>query len=221
MTRKNLWAGILVISYLFILSSSVNAGFSRFLMGVPFMLLAIIISIAVFGSRVAIGTGWLIFISIFTNATLEKNPLIFPILRGGQIEVLHDAVHITFSGGSGALFEKNYTTSWDEGAVYKPVKRGSVYNVTGVNFSHPDFSSQVNIKTDLGQISERNYKKTNYRHGKQLVKTNKIVHFHLFDRISLLMAWPILFLIYFPLGLIIFIAMLMVFYSYMKKLPKQ
>ena len=110
MTRKNIWAGILVISYLFILSSSVNAGFSRFLMGVPFMLLAIIISIAVFGSRVAIGTGLLIFISIFTNATLEKNPLIFPILRGGQIEVLHDAVHITFSGGSGAPVSYTHLT---------------------------------------------------------------------------------------------------------------
>jgi len=213
MTRKSVWSVVLFISCIFVLASGVNSGFSEFYMGIPFMLLAFTLSVAVFNWFVAMGTALLIVLSVFVNITLENNPIIFPILQDGQGKVLHDSVHVTFSDGSGGLRVGNPGGS-DEAAIIKNVKGGTSFDVTGIIFSPSGFSTTISLMTTIGNISERNYRDNH-------VRLNKTVHSSWASGISYLMYWPILFIANFPLGVIVFIVALIGFCFAMKKLPNE
>jgi|GEM_PF-3665461 len=227
MTRKVIWIAILFICYLFIVGGAVNAGFSRFAMAVPFMVIALLVSIfSLRSAKIAAVTIFFSGLAIFTSLTIAKNPIIFPILDNGKIIILQDGYYERFSDGSGGFLsteEKEWvdsgTTVFDD-VSYMPVKAGEEFKVKAVSFSAPDFNSQVNIVTEVGQLSEYTWNNVSDRYGK-VIETNKSVYVWWAEKLSFLMYWPILLLANFPIGLIVISVIFALFLVLMKHLPKK
>jgi len=206
MTRRNVWGVILLVSYIFIVASGLNAGPTRYAMGIPFMILAVCISYSFFKISVLLSTVFLITASLLLNINLEKNPVVFPILHNGYVEILRDAVHTAYFEGSGRLYENKFAES-DQIATRKRVKKGAIYKVTGIRLSPNGLvGNNIDLETELGIVSESDYKGDEDK--KQIAKTNKVVHLQIASTLSFLMYWPFLFVATFPLGIAILIVLI-------------
>jgi hypothetical protein len=102
--------------------------------------------------KILIGTIAYCTAAILVNSTLEKNPLVFPILNGGTIEILKDGYLETFSDQSGG-YVKEPNQSKDFGKIsYRKLSKGEKFNVTGIEIGHADFSTNVFLKTPIGRF---------------------------------------------------------------------
>lgn len=222
LTRNRIWKIILLICYLFIISGGFNTGFSKFYMATPFMLVASLISITAIGdSRVKAITHLLILLSILFNVTLTKNPIVFPILNNGYIEILSDGYHVSYSDGSGGFRAKINSKEWRENKVsIIELKKGEKYQVVGINVGHPDFSTKVNLQTEIGQFSQQDYQGSLYDSSEAVILPNKKVHAEWTNALSVLMLWPVLIIGSFPLGIIIFGILIVILFAIIRKLPK-
>jgi len=211
LTQRKMWVFILFICFIFILSGGANTGFSKFFMALPFMLLAILISTKVLKKNIYKKlTFILILFSIIFNITLTKNPLAFPILDKGSIEIMSNGFHITFSDGSGGFYDEKLTANSYDNVTYKELKKGEKYKVTGIKITHPDFSTKVYLQTAIGQFSQSNYN----------ITLNKEAHATWVKNLGFLMNWPILFMLYAPLGGLILLVLLVLFQLGINRLPK-
>ena len=218
-TQKHIWVCILLICYTFILSGGANIGSTRFLMALPFMPLALLISMRVLKKTVFRKlTFILIPFSIILNITLEKNPIAFPILCGGEIEIISDGFQGTYSDGSGGFYDKEPEKAGDHNVTYKELKKGEKYKVTGIVITAPDFGTKINLQTTIGQFSHSNYQDTSYSSASVL--TNKEVQATWLEDLGFLMYWPLLFIFRAPLGLVISCALLVLLGRGINRLPK-
>lgn len=105
MGKSKLTNLLIVISVVFSLGGAFNVGMSVFWMATPFMLLLVILSFKR-SRKDFVFSSIFIVICITINLTIDKNPLVFPVLREGtQIEVLKNSLYRSFSDGSGSFIE--------------------------------------------------------------------------------------------------------------------
>lgn len=88
------------LSILTSLGGAVNSGWSYFGIAIPFMIYLLIISYR-FKKSFFVGTLIFVVLCIITSLTRDKNPLIYPIIRDGEVTVLRDGYHVGFNDGSG------------------------------------------------------------------------------------------------------------------------
>jgi len=179
--------------FAFVLAGAVNAGFSRFYMAIPFMLLLISISIPK-GRKISVITIAIVILSIGINKTQESNPILFPILAGGYVQILEDGYLRTFSDGSGGFSKENKLSigcATCGEVTYQKLKKGEKYKVLKTKIKNPDFGITINLVTEIGEFHESNYKPW----GDQApsIKISKPARAKWAEKISSLMAWPIFF----------------------------
>ena len=210
--RKRAWKILLLVCYLFIISGAMNTGFSAFFMAIPFMLSASYISIVKLrSSLVTTFTHVLILLSIIFNLTLTTNPIVFPVLNEGTIEILTDGYHVSYEDGSGGfIHEKDIRNLSGFKPSYIKLNKGDKYKVLGVNIGHPDFSTKINLETKIGQFRERDYRGRNTL-SKATILLNKKVQADWVNAASFFMMWPMLFLSPSPLGLVILSLLIILF----------
>lgn len=149
---------------IFTLGGAFNEGFSRFFFAIPFYI-AFFIIIKKFQAKsifkkIAIAT---IAFSLSWNLTLTQNPLMYPILSGGTIEVLDDGYIQTYSDKS-AGFQK--TTKEEISCIgcgevtYHQVLKGEVILVEGIKLNHPDFGLRRSLITKYGylEVDDTNFR---------------------------------------------------------------
>ena len=182
---------------MFIVAGGLNTGISAFSMAIPFMIAAIFISKNKLKSVYWMwGTAMLILVSLVLSMTLEKNPIIFPILKEGHIQITRDSYYLRFGDGSGLLSSSDpsrYKFTPDNPTVSR-VTEGSIYQVTGVSIDLAGFSNSINLETELGVIFQSSYEAVG--DDKPLAITNKTVHASWAKKFTQLMGWPII--VYLP-----------------------
>lgn len=192
--NENIINVIYLISVIFITSGAVNFGFTRYYLAIPFMIVAFIISLRKKNRKLMIVTLILCLSAIVINYTLEKNPVVFPILSHGSVTILADG-YITNFGGNTYYFMANETSHIRcigcgiTGS--QVIKKGSHYPVTGITISYPEFETQIDLITPIGIITQKSYKK-NSNDGTLTVQPNKTVVSPFFEYLSLLMLYPII-----------------------------
>lgn len=178
-----------VVSLLFVLSGAFNYGFSRFFMAIPFMALVLWLARKAFANRqVSLASVAFCLLSLVVNLTLERNPLVFPILNDGYVKVNQDGYLQIFSDGSSGFSQTNQGNSDCVGCgetTYKPLNKGDKYKVTGVAILHPDFSTTVDLMTEIGRFPEQDYK------NNATVTLNKPVENEIIRSLGALMYYPI------------------------------
>ncbi len=179
-----------VIYYLvcipFIISGAVNAGFSRYFMAIPFIVLALWISRSKLNNALLFyGTIALIVVVVFVSHTQTRNPLLFPIISGGQIEILRDGYQITYEDGSGGF---SNDSSCDSCITKTKVSKGDVHKVLGVLMGYPDFGEKIILVTDIGQFDQYDYAPV--VGDEKNIRLNKPARAAWADALGMLMAWP-------------------------------
>jgi len=120
-------------------------------------------------------------LAILVNLTAEINPLIFPILKNGTVELLSNGKHITYNDGSGGFYGNGSNEPNNSSVLKKELlSKGDKLDVTGVRVRHPDFSEEVYIVTSIGEF-----------YNDKDIKTNRTIHALWAEKLSLLMLWPI------------------------------
>lgn len=179
-----------VIYYLacipFIISGAVNAGFSGYVAAIPFMILALWISRSkLHNTLLFYGTIALIIIVVFASHTQTKNPILFPIISGGEVEILRDGYQITYQDGSGGFSNDGSCN----GCITKTkVSKGDVHKVVGVLMGYPDFSEKIILVTDIGQFDQYDYAPMNG--DEKNIRLNKPARAPWADALGVLMGWP-------------------------------
>lgn len=102
--KNRIWIAVFIMCCIGIIAGGVNIGFSRFFTAIPFMLGASFISSYILRSKklIILATA-LTALSICCSLSITYNPLIFPILRGGEVKILRDGYQVTFIDGSGSF----------------------------------------------------------------------------------------------------------------------
>lgn len=96
---------LIVVSLVFSLGGAFNVGMSGFWMAAPFMLFLVVLSFKR-SRKFFVFSSIFVVICIIINLTIDKNPLVFPVLREGtQIEILKNSLYRSFSDGSGSFIE--------------------------------------------------------------------------------------------------------------------
>lgn len=190
------WEAFLLFCCLFIISGAVNAGATGFYLAIPFMLATSWISLRVIkNTRVTYFAHSLIFLSIIFNVTLTKNPLIFPIIDDGHIEIVSDGYYVTYIDGSGG-FTTEKSIKVDESQVsYKRLNKGERYKVNGIKISMSGLSSVLLLQTEIGTFSEIDYQ--NNGNIEANVLPSKEVYVGWARSLSVLMYWPTVFMMIF------------------------
>lgn len=192
---KRYWF-LYTIGCIFVVAGGVNAGFSAYLMAVPFMALILWVSkTKLQNSGLLYFSLGLIIFSILVSHTQTKNPFLFPIVSGGTVEVLQDGYHQEFSDGSGGfeLEKEDQDKCIGCGRIeYTPLRKGEVFDVQGVRIGNPDFGIAIALVTQVGEFSQYDYDPIE---GKPYIKINKPVHARWADALGALMAWPIILII--------------------------
>ncbi|OHA84493.1 MAG: hypothetical protein A2408_01495 [Candidatus Yonathbacteria bacterium RIFOXYC1_FULL_52_10] len=193
--KKQLLWGLYGISIVFILGGAVNAGFSGYAMAIPFMGLALWVSRSKLQSRTAFSlAAALIVAAVFVSHTQTKNPILFPVLSDGYVEILEDGYQETFFDGSGGFTqEKDADVCMGCGEItYTKLTKGDIYQVLGVRLGHPDFGTSISVVTEVGEFSKHDYSPSAGMDA--YIKLNKPPRAHWADVVSFSMAWPIAFL---------------------------
>lgn len=85
-----------------------------------------------------------------------------------------------------------------------------------VQVEYPDFGTEVYLVTDVGKFSQRDHIGESELIPKS-IQPNKTIHAWWADKLSNIMYWPILFIAGFPIGLITFGGLMVVFIIVMRK----
>ena len=146
----------------------------------------------------------LVIVCLLINMTIEKNPLLFPVVRGGTVKILEDGYLATYSDGSGGFSKENFADNQgrDPSCVgpycgiikFYPLKKGEIYNVTGVIVTlgaGGDFRPRISLVTSIGRFAQDDYQSLSGGSEVVHIKLSKPVHSLLFDKLSYLMFWPI------------------------------
>ena len=114
------------LSFVFMASGAMNYGVTAYFWAIPFGYHAVAYANKHFASRRPL-LGVLVFMAlgVLFNETIEKNPLVFPILADGYLQEMRPA-----AGGSGGAADELL---------------GERVRVTGVNVGHPDFGTKVEL----------------------------------------------------------------------------
>lgn len=182
------------VSVVFVLSGAVNNGFSLYFMAIPFMLYMLWVSKFKFQKNILLYVSiFFIIFSIIISHTQTKNPVLYPILSDGYVEILEDGYHDEYSDGSGGFL--SYEEKDRDGCVgcgeieYLKLKKGEKYKVIGVEISHPEFGTEVNLITKIGQFGEYDYGSSKSLSNKSIY-INKPVQSNWAKYLGILMAWP-------------------------------
>lgn len=196
LARSKGWKVLLLVCCLFIISGAVNAGVTGFYLAIPFMLATSWISLRVIkNTRVTYFTHSFIFLSIIFNVTLTKNSLIFPIIDDGLIEIVSDGYYVTYTDGSGGFTAKKNIEVDESQISYKRLKKGECYKVNGIKISMSGFSSVLLLQTEIGTFSEVDYQSNGQLTAKVL--PSKEVYVSWVRSLSVLMYWPLIFMMLF------------------------
>lgn len=187
------WAGYLVC-LVFIVSGAFNYGESRFFLALPFMAGACVLAWKYSSKRILFYiTVAFCLVAIAFNLTLERNPLIFPIIDDGNVEVLVDGNHLTFvADGSSGFFDASFCANPNNREYCEEVtssntfiEKGSVFKVKEVQLTSREFARVINIVTEEG-----------YSFSHELISHNEIrvdkeITNPTFEKAGVLMSWPL------------------------------
>ena len=190
MNRLIFWV-LYIVSIIFVLSGAVNDGISKYFMAIPFMVIMLWISKFKFRKNILFYFSiFLIIFSIIINHTQTKNPILYPIIAGGTIEILKDGYCMKFIDGSSGFYseeEKNFSCTGC-GPVESPIlKKGEIYSVTGIEIEHPEFGTDIHLITDACYFSEYNYNA-----GRENIKISRNAQSVWAKNLGMLMAWPVI-----------------------------
>jgi len=193
MQKKIIFWILYLIGIIFVLSGAVNNGFSRFFMAIPFMILICLVGkFGIKRNKLFYFSIFMVIFSIIVNLTQTKNPLIYPVLSNGYIEILEDGYHIEYSDGSGMFISEEERNDrnfiYSEDTIFTDLKKGEKYKVIGIKVAHPEFGTNVKLVTEVGQFSEYDYKSFE---GSQKINVNKNVQSSWSKKLSFLMLWPL------------------------------
>ncbi len=181
---------IFFVSLVFIISGAFNDGISRFVLAVPFMLIAGFIAFKKFKNHLVVGfVTFLSIAAIWMNLNLEKSSIVYPILDQGTVTVNKNGFLKTYSDGSGMYSETDVEEFKCAGCgevKFQKINQGDVYPVQGIKVEHPDFSNKITLVTSIGQFSEHDYL-TNKN-----ITLNKDVKNKMFSHVSSLMYFPLI-----------------------------
>lgn len=95
---------LITLSVVMCIGGAVNDGMTYFAMAIPFM---IVLLNTTFHRDKRVFTGTLIFIlaCIATSLTQDKNPLLYPIIKSGEVTVLQDGYYVSYASGSGGFYD--------------------------------------------------------------------------------------------------------------------
>jgi len=124
------------LSFVFMASGAMNYGVTAYFWAIPFAYYALAYAHRHFESRwPLIGVIVFMALGVLFNETIEKNPLVFPILTDGYLQELRPAA----SGSGSAAGEL----------------LGERLRVTGVIVGHPDFGTKVELIGSDGRTCVR------------------------------------------------------------------
>ena len=129
---SKLATAVYYLSFVLMASGAMNYGVTAYFWAIPFAYYAIGYANKHFESRwplLVVAT--FIASGVLFNETIEKNPLVFPILADGYLQEVRPA-----AGGSGNA----------SGEIL-----GERLRVTGVNVGHPDFGTRVELVASDGR----------------------------------------------------------------------
>jgi hypothetical protein len=204
---------LIVVAVIFSLGGAVNSGWSSFYLAVPFMGYLIYQS---YKKSILILSLSVLFVivCIVTSKTLVKNPLIFPVLRGGEVTVVRDGFQRTFYDGSGGfipfeeltvnepsesqkkIFDDFVTNSEQKSLTYfdsfnitvTKIKKGDIYKVTAVYHQTADFTDNISVVTEIGRFRLEDFRPESSRYS---VDINKQIQTSWSKYLGNLMYWPI------------------------------
>lgn len=193
--RILLWT-LYFLSLVFIVSGAFNYGFSRFLLAVPFVVVANVLAVRLTKRKLLFVVTLLFSIAAAAvNLTLERNPLVFPILKGGYVEVRKDGYYESWPkyGLEGVYFQEEPCTpeshvACDGQTIVTPIKAGTRLKVTGVRMEYPDFGKSIVLITESGMT----FSTENFYLAEDALTTNSPVESRLFSKFGILMMWPAL-----------------------------
>ncbi len=205
---------LIIVAVIFSLGGAVNSGWSAFYLAIPFMgyliyqgykksILFFVLSIL------------FVIACIVTSKTLEKNPFIFPILRGGEVTVVRDGFQRTFEDGSGGFIpfeeltvneptesqkkifsdfvnnpEQKSLTYFDSfNITVTKIKKGETYKVTGVYHQTADLTDAISVVTEIGRFRLEDFNPESSRYS---VDVNKKIQTSWSKYLGNLMYWPVL-----------------------------
>ena len=131
------------VSFVFIASGALNYGVTTYFLAAPFVLYAVRYASRHFQSRwPLIGVVAFIVAGVLFNETIEKNPLVFPILTDGYLQEVRQADGAHGSGSAELIGER--------------------LRVTGVTVGHADLGTKVQLiasdgRTYLFDTGEQSY----------------------------------------------------------------
>lgn len=182
-----------LVCLLFIISGTFNYGSTRFFFAIPFFAAACFLSLKLVPTRwLLYGTGIFMLIAIAVNLTLEKNPLVFPVLDGGSIEVHKDGYYKSFPD-SGVFVEDEPCVPGNpircDDAVVSVLPAGTRLPVVGVRMESAGVGlNDVVLITESGMTIS----KTNIYIYKDSLSVDKPIESTLFSELGSLMLYPFL-----------------------------
>ena len=188
MRRRYFTIAVYAICLIFIGSGAFNYGFTRWYPAVPFMLVALGIARRSRSRRRLTGTFVFCVAAIFVNATLEYNPLVFPVLDGGTVTVVTAGYWQRFPGGA---YFSNEKPDVPGQAVPEPVPANSTFDVTNIVSRSQEFDTEIDIGTTGGHFIY--YDVATAAHG---YVTNRPVYSMFFTHLGDLMYYPALFFMF-------------------------
>lgn len=189
--KKIIWIIIFLIGCIFVFAGAVNAGFSRYFMAIPFMLLILLISNLILKNQELFYFSiFFIVLSILINYTQKINPFLFPIVHDGYVTILKDGYQRTWEDGSGGFTESNERKTSDDSIVtYTKVNKGDRYAVKRVDIHNPEFAEEFAVVTEIGELGNYDFQGID-SHYKEPLQLNKPVRSKWAAELSMLMDWP-------------------------------
>lgn len=154
------------------LSASVSNEFIADLFSLPYAIGLLVVSkVFIQSKKLFIASIFIVVFAITVNLTQTKNPILYPILHDGYIEVLEDGYLEGFDDGSVSFLKTNdCQVCGSEPNAYKPVYQGDIFKVTGVSYGGCGLHNCIYLKTELGEFHE-----DDYSGAQPVLKTNKVV----------------------------------------------
>lgn len=144
-----------LLCIVFIASSALNDGFSRFVCGIPFYAgLFYCAHKLKLNNKLKIVAGSYIIGSILFNLTLTHNPFIYPII-GGKITFLEDGFITQYSDNSAGFSTApmHIECAGCGQQTIHTIKKGDQLEVQGIKATHPDLSTKLTLITNKGNLS--------------------------------------------------------------------
>jgi len=129
---SKLATAVYYLSFVLMASGAMNYGVTAYFWAIPFAYYAVGYANKHFESRwPLLGVAAFMALGVLFNETIEKNPLVFPILTDGYLQEVRPAAGRSDSASREILGER--------------------LRVTGVNVGHPDFGTKVELIASDGR----------------------------------------------------------------------